>query len=81
MTGQNEVKGRNTARPQKRRLTGQQITAIILAAVAVIFIAQNREVASISLLFLSVSLPLWVTLAVATAVGVAVGWLLHRRSV
>ncbi|MHA7238690.1 LapA family protein [Arthrobacter sp. TMS1-12-1] len=80
MTGRNEVKGTSRANAPRRRLTGQQITAIVLVVLAVIFIAQNRAVTSISLLFLTVSLPLWITLTVATVIGIVVGWMLRRRS-
>ena len=76
MTDRNRVKGTNAVTPGGRRLTVGQIVAIALAVLAAIFIAQNRQDATVSLLFITVTLPLWITLACATAVG----WLLHRRS-
>ncbi|WP_043445417.1 LapA family protein [Arthrobacter sp. L77] len=80
MTNQNKVKGANTAKPWWHRLTLRQVIAVVLAILAVIFIAQNRQETAVSLLFVTVTLPLWITLACATVVGIAVGWLAHRRS-
>ncbi|MBG6226081.1 putative integral membrane protein [Arthrobacter sp. CAN_A2] len=80
MTDRNKVKGANAAQQGRRRVTVRQIIAIALAILAVIFIAQNRQEANVSLLFITVTLPLWITLACATVVGIAVGWLFHRRS-
>lgn len=80
MTDRNKVRSTNAAKPRGRRPTGGQIAAIVLAILAVVFIAQNRQEASVSLLFVTVTLPLWITLACATVVGIAVGWLIHRRT-
>ncbi|WP_247826179.1 lipopolysaccharide assembly protein LapA domain-containing protein [Arthrobacter antioxidans] len=80
MSNQNKVKGANATKPWWHRLTLRQITAVLLAILAVIFIGQNRQEATVSLLFVTVTLPLWITLACATVVGIAVGWLAHRRS-
>lgn len=80
MTDRNRAKGTTAAKHGGHRLTVGRIVAIALAVLAVIFIAQNRQDTSVSLLFVTVTLPLWITLTCATVVGIAVGWLLNRRS-
>lgn len=64
----------------RRHITYRQLAAILIALAAAFFIGQNRDQANVTLLFVTASLPLWLVLTVTAAAGVAVGWLLHRRS-
>ncbi|GAA1102501.1 LapA family protein [Nocardiopsis metallicus] len=51
--------------------------ALGLLVVAVVFVTQNRDVTEIQLLFISLTAPLWGTLAVSVCVGLAIGLLLR----
>lgn len=53
--------------------------AIVLAAVVIVFIGQNRDETNISFLMLDVTWPLWLTLTVVTLVGIVIGGFLARR--
>ncbi|CAM2858036.1 LapA family protein [Prescottella defluvii] len=61
------------------RVSPTQWGALALAVLAIIFVAQNRQSVSISLFFVSVTSPLWLTLLVIFAVGWLVGMLTTRR--
>jgi putative membrane protein len=68
--------------PSKRR--GRRVpfrfwVALILVALAAIFIAQNRERPQVHILWITVESPMWFILAVMLAVGILVGLLLRRR--
>ena len=52
---------------------------ILLAVVAVIFIAQNRSQFDFNFLWFEVSMPQWLALTVITAIGIALGWFLGVR--
>ncbi|MDP9861009.1 MULTISPECIES: lipopolysaccharide assembly protein LapA domain-containing protein [Streptosporangium] len=54
-------------------------TALALAALGVIFIAQNRDRVRIQWLTFSVTSPLWTALLAVMLVGVLIGLLLRRR--
>lgn len=58
---------------------GHWIT-IVLALLAIIFIAQNTVDLHLRLLWMTFTAPLWLALALVTLIGVAVGWMLKRRS-
>ncbi|MFJ3791225.1 LapA family protein [Kitasatospora sp. NPDC090091] len=51
----------------------------VLGILAVWFIGVNTDSVEIQLWVASVTLPLWVVLAVTLVVGAAIGWLLARR--
>jgi uncharacterized integral membrane protein len=52
--------------------------ALVLAVLAVVFIAQNRDRMQISFFTLDVSAPTWLLLTIMTVLGIAVGALLGR---
>ncbi|SFI39055.1 Protein of unknown function [Streptosporangium canum] len=54
--------------------------ALVLAALGVVFVAQNRERVRIQWLMLTVTSPLWIALLAVLLVGVIIGLLLRRRS-
>lgn len=66
------------ARPP-RRITSHQIAALVVAALVVIFIAQNRDPVRIQLFTATLTAPLWLLLVVMVGLGVIVGLLLVRR--
>ncbi|WP_031173258.1 lipopolysaccharide assembly protein LapA domain-containing protein [Streptosporangium roseum] len=53
--------------------------ALVLAALGVVFVAQNRERVRIQWLMLTVTSPLWIALLAVLLVGVIIGLLLRRR--
>lgn len=57
----------------------KQIVAIALVVIVVVFILQNTAESSINLLFVTVTMPVWVAFAAVLAVGVAAGYLLASR--
>ncbi|QIK72205.1 LapA family protein [Propioniciclava coleopterorum] len=52
---------------------------VIIAALAIAFILQNRESAQVNLLVFQVASPLWITLTVVFVAGLAAGMLLRGR--
>lgn len=69
-----------TAPPERgRRIALRYWVALILLALAAIFIAQNRDQPSIHILWITVQAPMWVILTVMLVVGLLVGLLLRRR--
>ncbi|MFC6357462.1 DUF1049 domain-containing protein [Luethyella okanaganae] len=68
----------DTARPWYGRGPKQWI-GIGLVLLSVLFIAQNRDQASIDLAWIDVRTPLWLALAVVGLVGFAAGWLVSGR--
>lgn len=59
--------------------TPRQILAVLLTVLAVVFVLQNTERVSLTLLFFDVVLPLWVATVSLLAIGVAIGWLISSR--
>lgn len=57
----------------------RQWLPIVLALLTAVFIAQNRDSASIDVLTFSVRAPLWFVLTLVFCVGAACGWLLAWR--
>ncbi|AJT41614.1 lipopolysaccharide assembly protein LapA domain-containing protein [Psychromicrobium lacuslunae] len=53
--------------------------AIVLVILVIIFIAQNTATVSISLLWWTLSSPLWVSLAAVLLVGAIIGYIISRR--
>jgi putative membrane protein len=62
-----------------RRFALRYWTAIILVALAAIFIAQNRDRPRVHILWITVQSPIWFILTVMLVVGVLIGLLLRRR--
>ncbi|MGB3697197.1 MAG: LapA family protein [Gordonia sp. (in: high G+C Gram-positive bacteria)] len=52
---------------------------ILLAVLAIVFIAQNRDGTSTSLFWFSFNAPLWLTLTVVTVIAFVCGVLVGRR--
>ena len=67
-----------TEEPDKRGLSPKAIVAIVLGVLALIFVIQNTDSHKVNLLFWDARLPSWLWLLVILAVGIAIGWLLHR---
>jgi lipopolysaccharide assembly protein A len=53
--------------------------AILLVALAAVFIGQNRDRQRVHVLWITVESPMWLLLTAMLAVGIVVGLLLHRR--
>jgi uncharacterized integral membrane protein len=62
-----------------RRVPPRVWVALVLAVLAVIFIAENRDPTPIRLIVPVVVMPLWAALAILFVVGVLVGLGLGRR--
>ena len=54
------------------------IVAGVLTAVAVVFIAQNREKVGVTLIFTTVTMSLWLALTMVLVIGLVVGLLVAR---
>jgi uncharacterized integral membrane protein len=52
---------------------------LLVAALIVLFIVQNRDTVKIQLFTLTMSAPLWLLLVVMVALGALIGFLLARR--
>jgi lipopolysaccharide assembly protein A len=63
----------------RRRIAVRYWIALILVALAAIFIAQNRDQPRVHILWITVQAPMWFILTVMLAVGILVGLLLRRR--
>jgi putative membrane protein len=68
-----------TAGGPARRFALRYWLALILVALAAIFIAQNRERPQVHILWITVESPMWFILTVILVVGILVGLLLRRR--
>lgn len=72
----------SNAKPSARRvgrIPFRYWVIIVLAALAVIFIAQNRDRHPINLLWVTVESPAWLMLTVIFVAGMLVGLLVRRR--
>lgn len=63
----------------KARVTPRLVVAVLLIAVAVLFIVQNREDARVNLLWFDFTMSLWLVLLLVFLGGMASGALLWRR--
>ncbi|MFQ1002823.1 lipopolysaccharide assembly protein LapA domain-containing protein [Modestobacter sp. SSW1-42] len=61
------------------RVRGRTVLATVVAVLLVLWIAVNRDRVEVAFLVGSVTLPLWVALALAGALGALIGSLLTRR--
>lgn len=62
------------------QLYAKYVVALVLFAVALTFIVQNRQPINIYLFTTSVSSPAWIALVVMLVVGMLIGFLLGIRS-
>ena len=63
----------------KRGLSGRAIGGIVIAVLVVVFIAINRNQTSVSFIFFTADVALWVALAIAAAGGFIAGFLIGRK--
>jgi uncharacterized integral membrane protein len=65
--------------PQKKGggMSGRAIGGLIIAALVVVFIVINRDPANVS--FFTVTIPLWIALAIAAVGGLVAGFLIGRK--
>jgi len=54
--------------------------AIVLAAVAIVFILQNRADTRVQFLWMDLTAPMWLTLTAVTLVGIVIGMFVTRRN-
>jgi len=72
-------KVRRYTRSASAKITPRQIAALVIIAVTVIFIVQNRDSVQIHLFALTLTSPLWLLLVVMVGLGGLIGFLLGRR--
>jgi uncharacterized integral membrane protein len=60
-------------------ITAKQIVAGVLGLMLVVFVLQNTDSTSITLLLLDVTFPLWLVLAATIALSVGIGYLIGSR--
>ena len=60
-------------------LTTRRVVALVLLALAVVFVVENRDLTEIRLLIPVVLMPLWAALAITLVIGLAVGWIVGRQ--
>ena len=82
--GPSAVGGGATAsgRPSKESrgfFTTRRVAALVLLALAVVFVVENRDLTEIRLLIPVVLMPLWAALAITLVIGLAVGWIVGRQ--
>jgi uncharacterized integral membrane protein len=63
----------------RRRIGPRQIVAIVVIALTLIFIAQNRDSVQVQFFALTVTAALWFLLIIMVALGVVIGVLASRR--
>lgn len=61
------------------RPSGRQVGGAVIAVLLIVFIAANSKVVPVSLVFVSVDLPMWMVLAITALFGMGVGMLLGAR--
>lgn len=61
------------------RPSGRQIGGGIVTILLIVFIAANSKTVPVSLVFVSVELPMWLVLSITALLGVGVGMLLGSR--
>lgn len=68
-----------TGSTKRRRVPVKLIVALVLVALAIVFIVQNRQETNIYLLLWTISGPLWSALTGVLVFGGVAGFLLVRR--
>ncbi|HTF51198.1 MAG TPA: LapA family protein [Pseudonocardia sp.] len=63
----------------RHRVSPRLIAALVVVALAVLFIAQNRDTVQIHLFAATLTSPLWLLLVVMAGLGALIGFLLARR--
>ncbi|MGZ4680970.1 MAG: LapA family protein [Acidimicrobiales bacterium] len=63
----------------KPGITPKQITAGVLAVLLVVFVLQNTDSTSITLLLFDVTFPLWLVLTGTILISVGIGYLIGSR--
>lgn len=63
----------------RKGISAKWIGALVLLAIAITFIVQNRQTVNITLFITTVSTPLWAALACVLVFGAACGFLLALR--
>ncbi|WP_051939586.1 lipopolysaccharide assembly protein LapA domain-containing protein [Phaeacidiphilus oryzae] len=71
--------GGSAHRSSRPRPGAKQIIAAVIAILAIVFIAQNRERVSIDFFTASLSCPLWLLLLIMAAVGMLLAYGFMRR--
>lgn len=79
MSGSDRVAGEPATSTEGFRPTGRQIGGAVIVVLLIVFIAANNDTVPVSLVFVSVELPLWLVLTVTALLGVGVGMLLGSR--
>ncbi|MFE9424872.1 LapA family protein [Kitasatospora sp. NPDC006697] len=74
-----ENKSRSSITIRGREVRLRTIGMLLLAVVAIWFIAANTASVQVRLWVPTVTMPLWLVLAVTLLVGAAIGWLAARR--
>lgn len=70
--------GTEDPRMASRAFGPRQIVAIVLVVLTLVLVLQNRQSVTLTLLVMSVEMPLWIATVVILVIGVLVGWLLAR---
>lgn len=71
---------RTGAAPAKKSgPSGRAIGGLIIAAVVIVFIAVNRDQTTVSFVFFSAELALWMALTIAALGGLIAGFLIGRK--
>ncbi len=65
---------------KRSRLSPRSIVAIVLLALAIVFIAENTREVKIRVIVPVVTMPLWAALTAMLVIGVIVGAVLHSRT-
>jgi uncharacterized integral membrane protein len=60
-------------------LTPRRVTAVVVGAIAVVFVAENTRAVKVRLLIPEITLPLWTVLAGAFVLGIVLGVIIWRR--
>jgi uncharacterized integral membrane protein len=79
MGDSDDLSGGSDAKSEGFRPSGRQIGGAIIGVLMIVFIAANNKTVLVSLVFVSVELPLWLVLAVTALLGLGVGMLLGSR--
>ena len=69
----------DTSHTRSTPFTPARIAAVLLAALAVMFVVQNRTTTAITVFWIQVQAPLWFTLLTLFVIGWLVGVLVSRR--